>query len=351
MMRGARGKGMAKAFAATIALPLALATPVYASASGPESGPGADAAADAGPAPDYTRPTSWAVREDKGPAKADVFYIHPTTFASQAWNQRMDDTATRAWTQASVTDRQLNAFATCCRRFMPFYRQASSHAFMDRAGRGAAAYDLAYEDARRAFHVWLAQSHGRPFIIAGHSQGALLGLHLLKDEIAGKPLAKRLVAAYLPGIGIPAGALPAEVPPCTSPAQTRCLASWNGFVEGANIRAWTQRSVADYGVAGRDPAIVCINPITFDAARPAAALADGKGMLPSAQKGAPSAPMIPHAVAARCEDGVLRVDPAPGVTAPPLPNGSLHMHDIAFFWGDISANAALRVQSWQEHNR
>jgi len=322
---------------------ITLAGPAFASES-PE--------ADAGPAPDYARPESWALHDTaRSPRGVDVFYVHPTTFLSQDWNQRMDDDATRAWTRASVAERQVSAFDACCRRFMPWYRQASSHAFVERDGRGAAAYDIAYDDVRRAFRAYLAQSHGRPFILAGHSQGALLGLRLLKQEIAGTPLSARLVAAYLPGIGIPAGALPLDVPPCLTPTQTRCLVSWNGFTETADVTAWAKRSVADYAVPGRDPAIVCINPITFEAARPAALAAEGKGMLPVAQKGRPPAPPVPHPAAARCEDGVLRVGPAPGVEAPPLPNGSLHMHDIALFWADISANAALRAQTWRKEHR
>ncbi|MFC0203601.1 DUF3089 domain-containing protein [Novosphingobium soli] len=356
---GAGPRGLAALLAPILPpiLPLALLFVLPLAPAGAQPAPGGETEA----APDYTRADAWAVRETApSPREADVFYIHPTTFASQAWNQPMADAQTRAWTRASVADRQLSAFAACCRRFMPFYRQASTRAFVARDGRGAQAYDLAYQDVRRAFRAWLAaqraEDRGRPFILAGHSQGALLGLRLLKEEIAGTPLAGRLVAAYLPGIGIPAGALPTDVPPCLTPAQTRCLVSWNGFTAAADTAEWTRRSVADYGVPGHDPAIVCTNPITFDAARPFAAAAEGKGMLPvaqkaAAQKDAAPAAMVAHPAAARCQDGVLQVEPAPGVAAPPLPNGSLHMHDIALFWGDISANAALRVRSWRREHR
>lgn len=340
-----------------LTLPLAASALAACTATGASTEPfrlAAQAAdSDAGPPPDYALASSWAARETKSAARdADVFYIHPTTFQSRDWNQRMDDKATRAWTVQSVAQRQLNAFAACCRLFMPFYRQASSRAFIERDGRGAQAYDFAYRDVRQAFRNYIAKlGKGRPFIIAGHSQGALLGLRLLKEEIAGTPLADRLVAAYLPGIGIPKGTLPSDVPPCTSPGQTRCVASWNGFSESAETTAWKQRSVADYGAPGQDPALVCTNPMTFDATLPAAGFADGKGMLPVAQKDRPAAPLVHRAVAARCVDGILRVRTASTVEAQPLPNGSLHMHDIALFWADISANAALRAQRWQEDHR
>lgn len=341
MPRAAGIAGRVRAFATVLA---ALVLPVPALAN-----------ADAGPAPDYASAgdsgSDWALQGPAAPVhEADVFYIHPTTFISQEWNQRMDDAATRAWTIASVAQRQASAFAACCDIAMPFYRQASSRAFVARAGRGAQAYDLAYGDILAAFRYWLKLHPGRPFIVAGHSQGALLGLRLVKEQIAGTPLADRMIAAYLPGIGIPRGALPTDVAPCITPSQTRCLAAWNSFTPEADTSAWTQRSVADYGVPGRDPAILCINPITFDAARPAASFAEGKGMLPPASRNAPPAPMVAHGIAAKCEDGVLRVTTAPGVDARPLPNGALHMYDIGAFWGDISANAALRTRQWlKEH--
>src|SRR3546814_7100587 len=116
---------------------------------------------------------------------------------------------------------------------MPRYRQASSRAFAERLGDGAKAYALAYGDVLRAFRSYVAHdNHGRPFIIAGHSQGALHGLRLIREEIAGTPLAARLVIAYLPGLGIPMSALHADIGACAVPGQTRSVASWNRFAAG-----------------------------------------------------------------------------------------------------------------------
>lgn len=318
------------------------------SAPQPATPPSPDAAA--GPAPVYAQADAWAVR-DANRRAADVFYIHPTTFQSQQWNQPLAEAATRNWTRASVVDRQLSAFAACCRRFMPWYRQASSRAFAERAGRGAAAYDFAYADIRAAFRHYLAHdNHGRPFILAGHSQGALLGLRLLRDEIAGTAAARRLVVAYLPGIGIPAGALPPGIVPCLRPAQSGCVASWNSFTLRADTTAWAKRAQQDYAVPGRDHSIICVNPLTFSATRPAAPAAVAKGWLPVAIPGSAPAPMTVKAISAACENGVLRI--ATTISPPaPLPGGILHMHDIALFWGDIAANARLRISAFQSAGR
>lgn len=302
-------------------------------------------------APNYAQSKNWAVRSTStSPTGVDVFYIHPTTFHSQEWNQPIHDTQTREWTIKSVVDRQLSAFSACCRRFMPFYRQASTRAFAERDGQGAAAYDIAYQDIRNAFRVWQANNRGRPFILAGHSQGALLGLRLLQREITGTLLAERLVAAYLPGIGIPISALPAGIGPCLERQQTGCVVSWNAFTLTSDTTQWIARSQVDYGLVDHNNAILCINPVTFDATRPASFASEAKGMLPAAEKGVMPAPIRPRPASARCENGVLRVHTAPETIVRPLPNGSLHMHDIALFWADISANSAARAAAWRKDN-
>jgi hypothetical protein len=278
------------------------------------------------PPPDYALASSWAARGAGGAAKpADVFFIQPTTFQSERWNQDIADAATNAITDETVTRRQLSAFAACCRLYQPRYRQASIRAFAAMQGDGGKAYALAYEDVRRAFRLFLQETHGRPFILAGHSQGALHARRLLDEEIAGKPAAARLVAAYVPGLGIPIGALyDAGLTPCTRPRQTGCVLSWNSFLPSADVSAYVARSNAAYVAArghGPGEALLCTNPLSFDARKPTVAWA-------------------------ACTGGVLRVTPAPGASLTPLPGGSLHLHDITLFWAELSANAATRVAAF-----
>ncbi|WP_375194328.1 DUF3089 domain-containing protein [Sphingobium sp.] len=299
--------------------------------------------------PDYRRAENWALLEDAAKGKgADLFYIHPTTFRSDRWNQDLADRQAREWVDASVTARQTSAFADCCRRFMPRYRQASSRAFVERDGEGQKAYDLAYEDVRAAFRAFIAHhAHGRPFLIAGHSQGALHGLRLIREEISGTPLMKRLVVAFLPGVGMPLGSLPRGLPPCAQPDSTGCIASWNSFAHDADTASYVARSVRDYGVAGRDPTLLCVNPLSFSLARPAAGFDSSKGALPGPADKNALPPLVPGAVAASCEGGVLRVTTRQDLPVERLPGGNLHMNDIAFFWADIAANSGLRVAAWR----
>jgi hypothetical protein len=303
-------------------------------------------------APDYARPRDWTVwRGGDAGAPVDLFFIQPTTFVSQRWNQDPGDVATNRLTQLGVVERQLNAFDTCCRIYAPRYRQASTRAFTEMAGDGAKAYALAYQDVRHAFRWYMAhENRGRPFLIVAHSQGTLHAMRLLEQEIDGKPAARHLVAVYAPGLGIPIGTFGTAlkiVSPCDTPTRTRCLASWNSFTPDADTAAFVKRSTAAYvGQHGEGPGaeLLCINPLTFASGRPQATAKDDLGALltPPGDTAGPS--LTPSAAGATCRDGVLRVDAT--VALHPLPGGSLHFYDIPLFWANIRDNASRRIRAY-----
>ena len=158
---------------------------------------------------------------DPARAPVDVFYVHPTSYLGSAWNGPVDDPALNAQTDELSTLIQASAFNGCCAVYGPRYRQAQGIAFVRPGPDAAAAIELAYGDVRAAFRFFLERhSRGRPFILAGHSQGSVLAARLLEQEIAGSALAERLVAAYLIGAPIPRRAR-AGVPACAAPEADR----------------------------------------------------------------------------------------------------------------------------------
>jgi hypothetical protein len=319
-------------------------------------------AAAAPPAPDYRVAKSWASRPPLGApsdSKAvDVFYVHPTTYAGPNWNQDVADAKANAVTDDGVMRTQASAFVDCCNLFAPRYRQAGSRAFASPQGDGGKAYDLAYQDVVRAFEAYLRNDNrGRPFILAGHSQGALHILRLLEERIDGRPEQARLVAAYVIGIGVSHGAFGKalkHIDICREPGQTGCVVSWNTFQQGSDPTAYIARSEGRYTQRfGDDPgkALVCINPLTFDMSQPVAGPDRHLGAVALANP--PGPPVVtPHAVEARCENGVLIASaPNASVKLSPLPNGSLHMQDMELFWGNIRADAEARSQAFVLQNR
>jgi hypothetical protein len=172
-----------------------------------------------GPAPDYAQEKWWdCYGADQGPSAvvpdgvddklpvdqrpADVFYIHPTGYLGATWQMPPSDLRTGEWTGLHMS---LNAsvFNGTCRIFAPRYRQATLYSFLD-VPNGRAAMDGAYADVKAAFQHYLAvQNHGRPFIIASHSQGGWHAVRLLQELVEGKPLAAKFVAAYCLGSWLP----------------------------------------------------------------------------------------------------------------------------------------------------
>ncbi|KQM21357.1 DUF3089 domain-containing protein [Novosphingobium sp. Leaf2] len=338
---------------------------------------GADAAPTvaqaAPPAPDYAKSASWAARPGhEGAAVAvpagavarqnlpvDVFYIHPTTDTTlDRWNQPVADGTVNAWTDGSVIGRQAAAFNGCCRVFAPRYRQATSGA----QRRGGAirddAFALAYADVKRAFRYYLDHDNkGRPFILAGHSQGAAHLERLLDEEIDGKPLAARLVAAYDVGITFPAAKFDrpgSTLTVCDRPDRTGCVVHWGSILASADLGQAVARAEGYNRTilpAGADPAILCINPLTFSRSVSATSRYAAKGAVPGAPDATPLRAIVPHAVSARCERGFLVVDPDPTLDLTPLPGGSMHYHDIGLFFEDIRENAILRARTWLAAHR
>lgn len=326
--------------------------------------------ATAPPPPDYTLPAAWAAlpdvpgRADTGPPNthppaprapiADVFYVHPTTDRSVArWNQPLNDATVNSETDRNAIARQATAFDLCCRIYAPRYRQASSGASSDRVN-GPRAYALAYEDVRRAFRHYLDHSNrGRPFILAGHSQGALHIYQLLEDEIDRTAVADRLVAAYAIGVPIAEGAFGRRyqrVKPCTRASETGCVASWNTFVAGSDVSGFVSRSETSYATRygtqeGRS--LLCVNPLTFENARSRAPASLNAGSLGPSNSAGVLPALVPGRADAACVGGVLFVSAhGASVVAAPLPGGNLHVSDIDLFYANLRSNAALRSRAF-----
>src|SRR5215218_1133576 len=114
----------------------------------------------------------------------DVFFIHPTTYINKkkSWNADINDGYMNAKTDYTTVLYQASAFNQYARVFAPRYRQAHFSAFFAGDSAAAAAFDTAYADVKKAFEYYLQHhNNGKPMIIAGHSQGAMLGKRLLKE--------------------------------------------------------------------------------------------------------------------------------------------------------------------------
>jgi len=203
------------------------------------------------PDPDYSDEFNWAATPDiegqqfyipdseyeiKKNNDVDVFYIHPTGFYETSWNSDMDKTKSAYERTEIMLGNQASAFNGSCNIYAPEYRQATYFSFFDKGDNGKKALDLAYEDIENAFNYFVEFfNNGKPFIIAAHSQGALLAQRLLNNQINNTQIQNRFICAYVVGYIIPEKFYDDVFPNIKKSENyndTNCIISWSTVVEG-----------------------------------------------------------------------------------------------------------------------
>lgn len=294
-------------------------------------------------------------------ARADVFYLHPTTgMNDDVDNVPLDDPQALEMGHLMVMT-QATPFNGIARIYAPRYRQAALHVFDGDETALQAPMNRAYQDVRHAFaHYVRHDNDGRPFFLVGHSQGSNHGLRLLIEVIEGTPLAARLVAAYLPGMPTPRAVFDrraAGIPLCASPAQTGCAAVWGVFAQGyGDFEGW--EAVNHFWDAGarrwrsaKGMPLVNVNPVSWRDDDAPTWPESHLGAVPFGIAGTHFSRVIPHLVGARTENGYTLVSPTPlpadlfddgGI----FDEGNYHVFDIALFWADLRANARTRLAAF-----
>jgi hypothetical protein len=302
-----------------------------------------------------TSPASWmpAGLERRGEPRASVFFVHPTSYLKASrWNAPLDDAESQQRALLFVRS-QASAFNAVGEIWAPKYRQAAFGAFLTNKEDARRALDFAYRDVAAAFETFLREApRDRPILLAGHSQGSLHLMRLLADRIAGKPEAKRIVAAYVVGwpVSIPADLPSLGLPACAARDQAGCILSWQSFAMPAEPEMVTDvydKSSGPTGLSRAGSPMLCTNPLTGTAGAEAPASANLGTLVPNAAltEGRLQAPGVP----ARCDvRGFLLIgDQAPDLGPYVLPGNNYHVYDYALFWANIRLDAAARVKAWE----
>jgi len=170
--------------------------------------------------------------------KADVFFIHPTTFfGNKNWNASLSHPVANTIVDEIIMSGQASVFNSCCRIFAPRYRQATFYSFLEGGKNGQKALEVAYSDVARAFDFFINHlNDGRPFFIASHSQGTVHAIKLLEDKIDQTDLVKRMVAAYTIGFEFPKVKFEEDlknIKPSQSATDTQCVIAYDTYINGA----------------------------------------------------------------------------------------------------------------------
>lgn len=320
------------------------------------------------PAPSraYERPELWIARPDvannvslwtppgygvPAAAPAAVFYIHPTSYLEKThWNAPLDDA--EANDRANLfTKGQASALNQAGQVWAPRYRQATFGAFLTGQREAAQALDFAYRDVLLAFDEFLREiGPDRPIILAGHSQGAFHLTRLLRERVAGQPLAKRIVAAYVIGWPISKAAdLPSlGLPECAKADQAGCILSWESYADPADpsqVFDVFDATSGPTGIARSGSNVVCTNPLTGTPGVAAPASANLGTLKSSADF--QTGQLYPGLVGATCEGrGILGIGDPIDLGGYVLPGNNYHVYDYSLFWANVRADAVRRLAAF-----
>jgi len=160
---------------------------------------------------DYSNPGHWLSLPAHPSKPVDVFYVYPTVWAKvdQAEpNYCAIDHPGMQQGAASAFSSQATAFETTGNLYAPYYRQADGQFTLSlpENQRWEVVRKVPAADVTAAFDYYINNfNNGRPFIIAGHSQGSNVIMFLLSEYMKTHPdVYAGMVAAYVLGYPVTA---------------------------------------------------------------------------------------------------------------------------------------------------
>lgn len=308
-------------------------------------------------APDYSKLENWAAHPDKADpadlspssieapnlqkdAPVDVIFLYPTTYTGglrhgrhqRYWNASVSDEKTNKKTDEGTIQYQASIFNGAGRVFSPRYRQAHLHSFFTKKDTASArqALALAYSDNKAAFEYYLKHwNNGRPFILVGHSQGALHTKTLIKEMVEGKPLESQLIAAYIVGWPVYENEYK-TLKPCQTPDQTDCYCSWRTWERHAGLRS------------KKDQKVICTNPLNWTTTeRVYAPKTLNKGAVVR-----PFEKLYPAITDAEVYKGMLLASKPKFKGSFLMQRKNYHIGDLNLYYMNVRENAQLRTKAY-----
>jgi hypothetical protein len=278
-----------------------------------------------------------ALKKEVRDSSVDVFFIHPTTYTNKKfknWNASISDETINNKTDQSTILYQASVFNGSCRIFAPRYRQAHINAFYISKEESDKYFDIAYNDIRNAFLYYLKYyNHGRPIIIASHSQGTLHAGRLLKEFFENKELINQLVCAYLVGMPITEDYF-SKIPSCKDSTQTGCFVGW---------RTFKKNYVPDYVKRENFHSIVT-NPLSWTVTNEGISSRENKGgILFNFNK------IIPKVVNAKVHDNILWTSKPDIFGKIFIHQKNYHIGDINLFYLNIRDNVKCRINHFNNN--
>lgn len=301
--------------------------------------------------PDYSRENMWYGTGMTSDCKeADVFYVTPTC----VWDWQdstgkaihymdTENPEQRAATDAS-TRLGYELFSKSCNFFSPYYRQITMDCWFGTEEDIERRYQISHQDIVKAFRYYMKHlNEGRPFFLAGHSQGAKAIIRLLEENLTDEQYS-RMVAAYAFGFGISEEELAScpHLKPAEGPDDYGVTVCYNSVSTPEAVSPSFKDNT------------VCINPINWRTDSTYAPAAENAGSVFFHRSGASDT--LFNAVGARIlpQEHVLQIDglddndyyiPSIGEI---FPKGNYHVQEINLYFLNLQQNIADRLRSYSK---
>ena len=306
-------------------------------------------------ATDYSKKDSW-LKMPEITKDFDAFYIYSTVYVESSFEEGAPDYATLDNPEmigGALGEYVTNAsvFEESCNVFVPWYRQSGmrfaaetskKYGNIDRALAG-----LSYSDIEAALDYFFENcNEGRPFIIAGHSQGSAMVRYVLKNYFKKhQDYYQRMVAAYAIGYSITKDDL-AKYPYlkfAEGESDTGVIISWH--TEGPQNVEENAKNVVVL------PGGISINPLNWMRDETYAAASENKGSLRlNEETNEYEIQNLDIDAQVNLARGVVVTTTTIKPSADPKFFGpaSYHEDDYPFFYNNIKENVAKRIESYME---
>ncbi|MBM6659603.1 DUF3089 domain-containing protein [Bacteroides gallinaceum] len=293
-----------------------------------------DSSAPASPTIDYSDNRCWFENKQDATGKdVDLFYVVPTciwdyTDSLGQTRHHMDifNTEQRALTDPSIQLAK-SVLADSCNFFSPYYRQISMDSWLTLdTALIEERFKLAYQDVADAFHYYMEHDNqGKPFILAGHSQGAKAVIELLKREMT-PDISRKLIATYAIGYTVTPEELAgySTLRPAQDSIDTGVLIGFNSVTRPDAVSPLFRDNV------------VCINPVNWRSdATPAT----------SYQGFTVAQDTTIHTLIVTGIDEEQYFIPS---VAALLPKGNLHVQEFNLYNEDLRKNVLQRIRAFRQ---
>ena len=309
---------------------------------------------------DYSNRNNWVHLPEKTDKEVDTFFIYPTVYINPAPDAPaivpVEDELLRAGVMGHFNEAP-QAFVDLTNLYEPYYRQSNLCAIGALDQRETLKYQCREQrtDIYAALDYYFEHyNQGRPFILAGHSQGSMMLKIALQDYFKEHTdYLKRMVAAYVLGFAITTEDL--EANPALKFAEgaddTGVIVSWN--IEGPENKHENNITVMKNAIS--------INPLNWKRDETYAPASENKGdRLPVPKEGE----FIPSEYGMHrpgLADAQLDVERGVVVCTtlsdryvqPLVPGGdnlfgpaSLHLVDYTAYWDNLRENIQTRIRAY-----